>query len=164
MNRIIRKAIVADIPSITEIYEQARQFMAANGNPTQWVNGYPNEATIRGDLHRDQLYVCVDGNSIVGVFCYFMDTEPDYLTIHDGAWLKDGPYGVVHRIASADGHKGVASMCLNYAFAQCGDLRIDTHRDNIPMQRLLNKNGFQRCGLILLRKDGTERIAYQKIQ
>ena len=164
MERIIRKAGATDIPRIMEIYAHARQFMADNRNPSQWVNGYPNESTIRDDLAQEQLYVCAEGASIVGVFCFFLGNEPDYQTIYHGAWLQDGPYGVVHRIASAAGNKGVASMCLDYAFTQCGDLRIDTHRDNIPMQRLLAKNGFHRCGIILLRKDGTERIAFQKIK
>ena len=31
------------------------------------------------------------------------------------------------------------------------------------MQHILEKHGFQRCGIIYV-KDGTERIAYQKIR
>ena len=43
----------------------------------------------------------------------------------------------------------------------CGNLKIDTHRDNRIMQHLLDKNGFTYCGIIYL-DDGTERLAYQK--
>ena len=50
---------------------------------------------------------------------------------------------------------------MDWAWEQCRNLRIDTHRDNYVMQRLLEKNGFVRCGLIDLREGG-ERIAYQK--
>ncbi|HNZ83431.1 MAG TPA: GNAT family N-acetyltransferase, partial [Sedimentibacter sp.] len=48
-----------------------------------------------------------------------------------------------------------------WCFEKCRNLKIDTHRDNIPMQNLLNKNGFIRCGIIYL-ENGDERIAYQK--
>ena len=160
----IRNAVETDIPRILEIYTAARTFMAASGNPNQWTGGYPDEATVRGDLAWDQLYVCADGAEILGVFCFFRDIEPDYLAIYEGSWLCDGPYGVVHRIATDSRQKGVASHCLQYAFDRCGDLRIDTHRDNLPMQNLLAKNGFSRRGIIYLCKNGDERIAYQKIQ
>ena len=39
--------------------------------------------------------------------------------------------------------------------------QIDTHKDNIPMQRVLLRNGFVYCGIIHL-ENGDERIAYQK--
>ena len=41
------------------------------------------------------------------------------------------------------------------------DVRIDTHRDNETMLHLIEKNGFIRCGIIIV-DDGTERIAFQK--
>ena len=40
-------------------------------------------------------------------------------------------------------------------------IRIDTHKDNIPMQRALAKHGFIKCGIIHL-ANGDERIAFQK--
>lgn len=58
--------------------------------------------------------------------------------------------------------RGAASFCLNWAFNKCGNLKIDTHRDNIVMQHLLDKNGFKYCGVVYL-ENGSERIAYQKV-
>lgn len=157
----IRPATSADLSRITDIYADARRFMADAGNPTQWTDGYPQDFVIAGDLDREQLYVCTENSTILGVFCYFRGIEPDYLEIFDGAWLREGPYGVVHRIAVVRGSKGVGAACLDYAFRQCGNLRIDTHADNIPMQKLLAKCGFQRCGIIHCHHGG-DRIAYQK--
>ena len=57
--------------------------------------------------------------------------------------------------------RGAASFCLNWALEQCRNLRIDTHRDNVVMQHMLDKNGFQYCGIIYL-EDGSERMGYQK--
>ena len=82
--------------------------------------------------------------------------------ITDGDWINDSCYGVVHRITSTGNVKGAASFCLNWALEQCGNIRIDTHRDNIVMQHLLDKNGFKYCGIVYV-EDGTERIAYQKV-
>ena len=68
---------------------------------------------------------------------------------------------MAHRVASAGRCKGVGAFCLNWAFEQSGNLRIDTHHDNKPMQNLLNKLGFEYCGIIYL-ENGEPRLAFQK--
>lgn len=157
-----RKAQGSDLPRILAIYAAARQFMVENGNPNQWGAAHPDAEIVREDLEKGQLFVCTDSDDIAGVFCYFEGIEPDYLDIFDGSWICDTPYGVVHRLAAGGKRKGIASACLDYAFSRCGNLRIDTHRDNIPMQRLLAKKGFTRCGTVHCAHGG-DRIAYQKI-
>lgn len=144
------------------IYDNARLFMKQNGNPNQWVNGYPGLDLIKNDIFNGISYICIDGGQIVGVFTFIQDIDPTYLQIYNGEWLNDEPYGVVHRIASSHCIKGVASYCLNWCLDKCKNLRIDTHRDNVIMQNLLSKNNFVQCGIIYL-KDGSERLAYQKI-
>lgn len=42
------------------------------------------------------------------------------------------------------------------------EVRADTHRDNVIMQHILEKNGFIKCGTIVV-EDGTPRIAYPKV-
>lgn len=159
----IRNAKREDLAAIMEIYEGARRYMRENGNREQWAGGYPPQALIERDIAEGICYVCTEGCELLGVFCYFYGEDPTYLEIEDGAWLNDRPYGVIHRIASATHRKGVASACFDWAFAKCGNLKIDTHRDNIPMQRSLAKNGFARCGIIHL-ANGDPRIAYQKTE
>ena len=39
----IRKAVPKDLDIILKMYEEARRFMAENGNPNQWINGYPGK-------------------------------------------------------------------------------------------------------------------------
>ena len=58
--------------------------------------------------------------------------------------------------------RGVGEYCLNWAFAQCPHLRVDTHADNLPMQRLLGKLGFTQRGIIYVREDHDPRLAYDK--
>ena len=158
----IRKTVEADLCRIGEIYENAKGFMRESGNPNQWNGGTPNIDTAREDMERGVGYVLEDGGEIIAVFMFSLDNEPTYAKIYEGKWLNDAPYGVIHRIAVAEQGKGIIGYCIDECFARCQNLRIDTHRDNVPMQRALLKRGFQYCGIIYL-ENGDERLAYQKI-
>ncbi|MBR6709795.1 MAG: GNAT family N-acetyltransferase [Clostridia bacterium] len=159
----IRPAEPQELAAILEIYASARGYMRQTGNPTQWEGGYPSEALVREDIAAGRCMLCVEGEELLAVFCCMAGPDPTYLRIDDGEWLNDLPYFVIHRIAvGPNAHRrGVASFCFDYGLAQCGNLKIDTHRDNLPMQHALAKNGFSRCGIIYL-ENGDERIAYQK--
>lgn len=159
----IRKANHEDLPAIEAIYQQARAYMRENGNPNQWANGYPNRATVAKDMAGGNCHVCEEDGQIVGVFAFFQGPDPTYREIFDGSWCNDEPYVVIHRIAVATHRKGIASQCFDFALEHSSNLRIDTHQDNIPMQRSLEKNGFHRCGIIHL-ANGDPRIAFQKVK
>lgn len=162
----IRKSTASDIPRIMQIYEFAREYMAANGNPNQWgPTNWPPESLICRDIELGHSYVCEHDGRIVGTF-YFnqgVDIEPTYRVIEDGSWQSDDSYGVVHRIASDGTCRGVGSFCIDWAYAQSGHLRIDTHGDNAIMQRLLRKLGFEKRGIIYVEEDDYPRYAYEKI-
>ena len=161
----IRKTKYEDIEKLLEIFDHARKFMAANNNPNQWANGYPSKENIKDDIDKGYSYVCLDdSNNIVGTFCFHIGIESDYNEIYDGAWLNNDEYAVVHRIASLHGRKGAASFCMNYCFNIHNNIRIDTHKDNIPMQKFLEKEGFIKCGRIILHRNNEDRIAFQKVK
>ena len=158
----IRKSTTEDLQEIMEIYGIARTFMKNTGNPTQWRNGYPSESLVRSDIESGISYVAVENGEIEAVFVFRMGEDPTYKVIEDGAWRNDAPYGELHRIASRGRVKGIGSECIQWCFAQCGNLRGDTHADNHVMQRVMEKNGFVKCGRIYI-ADGSPRIAYQKL-
>ena len=81
---------------------------------------------------------------ILAVFFYDFgnDVEPTYHVIQKGDWEDRTPYGVIHRLAVTEGARGVGSFCLNWALAQSGHLRVDTHTDNVVMQNLLKKKSL----------------------
>ena len=106
-------------------YAQARTFMTQTGNPDQWGTAYPPEEMIRQDIMDGKSYVNLDGDHIRAVFYFAVEEDPTYSYI-EGAWLNAGPYGVIHRIAVGESGKGVAAECFRYAFARCGNVRIDT--------------------------------------
>ena len=159
----IRPAATADLPAIFRLYEEARDFMRRSGNPRQWKTTEPRRETVEEDLRLGRLYLCVEGETLLAAFCFFIGEDPTYRTLLSGAWLNERPYGVIHRIAVANEAKGrgVAAACFAYGFSRCGNLKIDTHRDNRPMQRALEKNGFVFCGTVRL-ENGEERMGFQK--
>lgn len=159
----IRHAVWNDIPQILDIFSQARNFMAEHGNGGQWGKTYPNREVVMQDLAYRQLYLCLADGKIAAVFVYFEREEPSYAKIWDGQWLNTLPYGVIHRVAAAKWARGLGApaFCLEWAYRRCGNLRIDTHENNIPMQNLIQKCGFSYCGRIQT-EDGGERIAFQK--
>lgn len=161
----IRHSREDDIERIMEIYAYARAFMAEHGNPNQWgPTNWPPEEYIHQDIARGNSYVCVEDGRIVGTF-YFIsgkDIEPTYRVIEDGSWRDDSPYGVVHRLATDGSVKGTGAFCINWAYEQCGHMRIDTHGDNKVMQNLAKKLGFIHCGTIYVEEDNYPRLAYEK--
>lgn len=139
--------------------------MEKTGNPYQWgPTNWPPEALIQEDIRREKSFVCEEDGRVVGVFFFEHgeNIEPTYANIEDGAWTGDDDYGVVHRIAGDGSVKGIGTFCLNWAYEQCGHLRIDTHGDNVVMQNLLVKLGFTRCGTIYVVEDNYPRFAYEK--
>ena len=156
---IIRKATREDLPEIMTIYENARAFMRREGNGDQWGTVHPPYSLVESTL--DDTYLCTLDGVTGCVFYYKSGIDPTYNTIYNGNWKNDAPYGVVHRIASSQRFKGAAKFSLMWAYSQCENLKIDTHRDNIPMQKLLSSLGFKYCGIIHL-ESGDERLAYQK--
>ena len=162
----IRTSTEHDFDRIMDIYAHARAFMAATGNPNQWgPNQWPPAELIHQDIAVSKGYVCEHDNRVVGVFFYDQGyrIEPTYDHIDNGRWMGDETYGVVHRIASDGTVPGTGRFCLEWAFEQCGHLRIDTHGENAGMQRLLEKLGFKHCGTIYVHEDNDPRLAFEKL-
>ena len=163
MSRIIREATPTDIPEIMKVVDAAKGIMRQSGNMHQWGEGYPSEAVIAADMERNGGFVVEDEKKIVGYFAFLQSPEPTYAKIYEGKWIDDTlPYHVVHRIASNPDAHGIFSSIMDFCFSHDTNIRIDTHRDNKIMQRVILKQGFSYCGIIYL-LSGDERLAYQKI-
>ena len=157
---LIRKTTVEDIPRRQEIFDIGRKYQKENGNPNQWKKGYPGETALRDDIEKGTGYVVEQDGKIVGTFALIYGEDPTYGYIEDGAWKSSEPYAAIHRVASDGSVKGVGSYILQWCIQQAGHVRIDTHHDNKTMQRVIEKNGFEYCGVIYL-ADGSPRVAYE---
>ena len=159
---IIRPATYNDVIEAASIYNLARTFMRESGNPDQWPGDYPNAIDIEDGIRKGTSYVCLEDNEIVATFHFEANAnDPTYHKIYEGEWKNDLPYGVIHRIAVKHHGRGIVDFCFNECFNIISNIKIDTHKDNIPMQKCLLRNGFEYCGTIYL-ANGDERIAYQK--
>lgn len=157
-----------DLAKIMMIIRQAQEYLRLAGID-QWQNGYPNKETIWRDIERGNSYVLTEDDQVVGTTVLEFDGDPNYDTIYEGAWITTGPYGAIHRIAVANQFKGggLATKMIRAMAALCRQqgvlsLRVDTHKDNKSMQTMLQKNGFQYCGVIHL-ADGSPRVAFEKV-
>lgn len=159
---VFRLATKKDLPIIMDMFAQARAFMRQSGNLAQWTHGYPSHDILLHDIALDALTLCERAGQPAAVFALH-GHDKTYDVIYQGAWRSDKPYKTVHRIATIVHNAGVASACLNYAKKGAPAVRVDTHRDNVPMQKLLEKNGFVYCGIIHL-ASGDERLAYEWVR
>ena len=156
----IRKATMEDLSAILSIYENARSFMAASGNPDQWGATYPPREQVEEDISSGDFYVCEAEGCIHAAFWFAPGEDPAYQVI-EGAWKNDEPYAVLHRVVSSGEKRGMMDVIVRWAFEKFPNLRMDTHERNLPMQRAMERNGFERCGVIYVRP-GAPRIAYHK--
>lgn len=166
----IRKTEECDLGALMPIFDEARATIAALGID-QWQNGYPDREVILADIKKVQSYCVYSDGEICGTFALIEDGEPTYNKIFDGKWFTgDGcdHYFAIHRVAISVKcrGKGISTAIIDY----CSDmalkvdkksLRIDTHRGNIVMRKMLEKHGFVHCGTIYL-ENGDERVAYEK--
>ena len=156
----IRKSTIDDLNVLLKLAGEARTTMRESGNLDQWKDGYPSAAVFERDIENGCSYLAEKDGEAVGTFAFIPSPEPTYGYI-EGAWLDDASYYVIHRIAASRKSHGLFKAMLAYCFGKTGNIRIDTHRDNVIMQHLLTKHGFAYCGIIYL-QNGDERLAYQR--
>ena len=155
----VRKAEVSDYEQIMKIYRFAQDFMIEAGNPNQWGHFYPAPELVKSDIEQGVCHVIADEETVHGVFALFGGQEPTYRCIENGSWLNDEPYVTIHRIAGDGQAHGIFRCAADYCKSISPNVRIDTHENNITMQRQIEKAGFKRCGTIYV-ENGSPRIAY----
>jgi len=175
---LLRKTQIGDVDRIMEILTEARSSLQRAGID-QWQKGYPYRTVIECDMHNGESYVVEDskGNLVATAMIGFRG-EDDHQYLEKGKWLTDSPaefptYAIVHRVAVSDGQKGkgIASFILESAEQMALEngfmsIRIETHADNTPMKNLLNKEGYQECGVVYITHESeptTERSAFEKL-
>ncbi len=163
-----RQAKISDLDQIVEIIELSKKYLKET-KVDQWQDGYPAKEDLRRDIESGSSYVLTNKDEIVATTVISLDGESTYNSIFNGEWITNDEYIVMHRVAVHDKYKGkgifkelikeTESLALNNGISS---IKIDTHRDNISMQRAVVKNDFEKCGIIYL-EDGSERIAFEKV-
>ncbi|EGT0697017.1 GNAT family N-acetyltransferase [Clostridium perfringens] len=163
-----RQAKISDLDQIVEIIELSKKYLKET-KVDQWQDGYPAKEDLRRDIESGNSYVLTNKDEIVATTVISLDGESTYNSIFNGEWITNEEYIVMHRVAVHNKYKGkgifkelikeAESLALNNDIFS---IKIDTHRDNVSMQRAVVKNNFKRCGIIYL-EDGSERIAFEKV-
>lgn len=162
---MIRHASIKDIDDILAIKDEAVKLLK-DMSIDQWQDGYPNRETFGKDIENSELYV-YDRGYIRGFFALVTGEDEAFKTL-EGTW-ESKTYLTLHRIAvsSRSRGEGLAHSIFNYCLDETKKrgleaLRVDTHKDNGPMNHLIQAHGFSYRGLI---NKGTrlERRAYEKL-
>lgn len=163
---MVRYSNLNDVDSILELFQQAKDYLK-NRKIDQWQNGYPNRNVILEDIKDNDSYV-LEEKRVIGTMCFHLGMDEDYNYI-EGSWNSDQPYGVIHRLVIDESLKGQrkADELLQFAINKAKSkgilsLRVDTHPMNLSMQRFLERNGFEKCGIIYIHHTDL-RFAYEKI-
>lgn len=160
----LEPARAEDLDLCAELMEEGRAFQREQGF-VQWTPDYPNRDTVKGDIETGKGYVLKVDGRLAGYLCVDFDGEPAYQDIRGGRWETGEPYATVHRMAFGRAFRGRG--LTTEAFRLVGELcrargvtaiRGDTDPQNLRMQHVLEKNGFQRRGVILFQ--GSEKLAY----
>lgn len=162
----LRQALPAEADTIWGILQEAIAQRKRDGSQ-QWQNGYPNLQTVRDDIARDEGYVLACEGNIVAYAAVIARPEPAYAAL-EGAWLTNGAYLVVHRVARARSHvgTGIAAALLQQLEAHCQargipSIRLDTNFDNVAMLKTLERLGYHYCGEV--QYHGSPRRAFEKV-
>ncbi|ASK29100.1 GNAT family N-acetyltransferase [Chryseobacterium sp. T16E-39] len=161
-----RKAEIKDRNIIWEIIQQAIERRRADGS-TQWQNGYPNADTVESDIAKGFGFVLTIDNVVAVYVALIFNDEPAYSTI-EGAWLSDGEFVVVHRVAVSEDFAGQGLVKKLFDYIEeytksqgVQSVKVDTNYDNIAMLKILEKQGYSYCGEVVLA--GGVRKAFEKI-
>lgn len=166
-----RPARADELPRLCIMLEDARERLRRLGL-TQWQSGSPNRGMLAADIAAGRSFVLAQGSDLLASAAVCFGEDENYRAI-DGAWLNAEPYAAIHRVFTAQDalQKGCATLLFQHIADTClrrqiHNLRVDTHRGNLPMQALLRHCGFTLCGVIVLQntpETDPERLAYQKI-
>ena len=163
-----RRSNKNDINKIMEMIEEAKEYFKSN-NIDQWQDGYPNYQVILDDINKGYSFVFIENDNIVASVAVSFEGENTYDKIYEGQWLSIQSYCVIHRLVVDSRLKGngISSKIIKKIEEICLEnnihsIKIDTHKENLSMQKLLKKNNFSYCGIIYL-EGKAPRVAFEKL-
>ena len=135
----------------------------------QWQgHDKPNLDNFKKLIENKNIFVLENDGKVVSTVIIY-DYDIDYENNLDGTWKSPRPYVALHRIGTLESErkKGygrrVIEMSESYAKENnFKSVRIDTHRGNKDMQRLLSSLSYKYVGIVYL-GGKNERLAFEKV-
>jgi ribosomal protein S18 acetylase RimI-like enzyme len=147
---MIRRAKLSEIGEIVSITQACGAKMASEGI-FQWYDFYPNKAIFEEDISREELFVLIIDEKIVG--CVVISSVKDTV-YNEVTWLaEDGRNFYIHRLAIHPEfqNRGYAKKLMDFAEAlalqkNVDSIRLDTFSQNLRNQKFYEARGYIRLG------------------
>ena len=144
----IRAAKIQEIPEIMEVTRACAAHLI-NSGILQWNDQYPTEAAFINDISREELYVLLDHERIIGMITITTLIDEEY---KDVKWLTNTEKSIyIHRLAVHPEYQGMGNAqglmdyAEKYATQQGFDsVRLDTFSKNSRNQRFYEQRGYVR--------------------
>jgi GNAT superfamily N-acetyltransferase len=166
----VRAAKMEDLDEIEAIVNEVVKEMNAVGN-YQWDEVYPLRENFKTDIDNGELWVACENNGTGKVLGMSALTEEQSIEYKECGWDISIPAIVMHRtaVSTAAQRRGVAQMF----FAKQDEIsrrrgynlcRVDTNRDNLPMQASIKKAGYEYSGdvRLLTKPESMKFMCFQK--
>jgi ribosomal protein S18 acetylase RimI-like enzyme len=149
---MIRLAKLSEIEEIIRITKACAAKMISE-NIYQWNERYPNSKIFLKDIERDELYVLIVDEKVIGCITISSEKDVEYNKIK---WLTDDAFQYyIHRLAIHPNfqHQGYAKIAMDFAETlgrqnHVVSIRLDTFSANKRNQRFYEARGYQRLGEI----------------
>lgn len=147
---MIRRAKLDEIDKILAITRACADKMIAEGI-YQWNEDYPSQQAFEIDIARNELYVLLSEDDILGCIAISSKKDEEYKTV---SWLtRDAANYYIHRVAVHPQYqgKGYARKLMDFAedLVKKSDgisIRLDTFSQNLRNQKFYEARGYQRLG------------------
>ncbi len=153
---MIRRAKVSEIDQILKLTKACAAAMIKKGI-FQWNEHYPSKEAFLRDIDREELYVLLKDEELIGTIVISTHMDEEYIPIK---WLTPNDCNVyIHRVAVHPDHQGLghAQGLMDFAEQQAKEqgftsIRLDTFSQNERNQRFYEQRGYQRLGNIYFPK------------
>ena len=149
---MIRLANIDEIHEIISVTKACANHMIAN-NIFQWNEEYPSQKAFENDIERNELYVLIIKNEIVGTLVITSVIDDEYIPVK---WLTPSKNNIyVHRLSIHPDYqgKGFAQQLMDFAekFAienHYSSIRLDTFSKNPRNQKFYELRNYIKTGII----------------
>lgn len=161
-----RKAVMADVAAIAEIYEEIHTEEETGRVTIGWERDvYPTKATAEAALNRGDLFVGIAYDEIVGAAII----NQQQVDVYEGAaWIypaRDEEVMVLHTlvISPKNARRGYGEAFVRFyedyaREAGCSVLRIDTNERNLRARVMYKKLGYRESDMVPCQFNGMDGV------
>lgn len=151
----VRQSQVEDLAELQRTFAAGRLLQRRLGNFYQWPNDYPQDDLLLADIASGNSFVVVADDQeaglaepgiILATFYIHEGENPAFRYSPSDMWVNQASYVTLHRICTNQQVKGTGRFCFEWITQHYDNVRLYTHRTNIPMINLAENYGFKNCG------------------